>query len=64
MVDTYTCKCRLDSNVCNQKQIWKNDKYKCECKELIDKGRRDKRLVWNPSNWNVSMINHAMWQNI
>ena len=50
MVDTYTCKCRLDSNVCNQKQIWKNDKYKCECKELIDKGRRDKRLIWNPSN--------------
>ena len=27
-----------------------DDKCRCECKELIDKGVCDKRLVWNPSN--------------
>ena len=35
-----TCKCifRLDAIVCNNKQRWNNDKCRCECKELIDKG--------------------------
>ena len=34
-----TCKyeCRLNASVCNNKQCWNNNK--CECKELIDKGR-------------------------
>ena len=26
------------------------DKCRCECKELIDKGVCDKGYVWNPSN--------------
>ena len=26
------------------------DKCRCECKELIDKGMCDKGFVWNPSN--------------
>ena len=26
------------------------DKCRCECKELIDKGMGDKGFVWNPSN--------------
>ena len=26
------------------------DKCRCECKELIDKGVCDKRFIWNPSN--------------
>ena len=38
-----------------------NDKCRCECKELIYKGRFDKGFIWNPSNcececgksWNV-----------
>ena len=32
------CKCRLDASVCNNKQRRNEDKYRCECKELIDKG--------------------------
>ena len=31
---TYICKCRLDVSVCNKKQRWNKDKYRCECKEL------------------------------
>ena len=34
-------KCRLDANVCNNKQCWNDDKCLCECKELIDKG-----VIW------------------
>ena len=26
------CKYRLDSGICNNKQRWNNDKYRCECK--------------------------------
>ena len=26
------------------------DKCRCECKELIDKGVCNKRFIWNPSN--------------
>ena len=29
----------------------------CECKELIDKGMRDKGYVWNPSIVSVNVIN-------
>ena len=36
--ETYKCKCRLDASVCNNKQRWNEYKYRCECKELIDKG--------------------------
>ena len=28
-------KCRLDASVCNNKQRWKNDKCKFECKEIL-----------------------------
>ena len=35
---TCKCKCRLDASVCNNKQRWNEDKCRCECKELIDKG--------------------------
>ena len=44
--ETCTCKCRLDTSVCNYKQHWNNDKCKCECKVLIDKGNC---YDWNPS---------------
>ena len=30
------CKCRLNGNLCNSKQIWYHDKCWCECKELVD----------------------------
>ena len=44
------CICRLEAIVCNNKQLWNNDKCRCECKELIDKGVCDKGYAWNPSN--------------
>ena len=48
--ENYKSKCRLDANLCNNKQLWNNDKCRCECKELIDNGRCDKGFIWNPSN--------------
>ena len=38
------CKCF------NNKQRWNEDKYRFECKELIDKGVCDKGFIWNPIN--------------
>ena len=35
----WNCDCRLDASVCHGRQRWKSDKYRCECKELIDNGR-------------------------
>ena len=42
---TCKCKCRLDASVCNNKQRWNEDKCRCECKELIDKGICDKGFI-------------------
>ena len=39
------------SSVCNNKQRWNNDKCRCEFKDLVDKGRCDKKFIWNPSNF-------------
>ena len=36
------CVCRLDGIICNIKQWWNEDKCRCECKKLIDKGVCDK----------------------
>ena len=47
--ETCKCICRLDGIICNSKR-WNEDKCKCECKELIDKGVCDKGFIWNPSN--------------
>ena len=47
--ETCKCKCRFNSSVCNNKQRWNDDKCRCECKELIDKGVCDKGFIWNPS---------------
>ena len=47
------CKCvyRLSAAICNSKQRWNKDKFRCECKEdLIDHGICDKGYIWNPSN--------------
>ena len=40
--ETSNCICRLDAIVCNNKRRWNNDKCRCECKKLIDKGVCDK----------------------
>ena len=34
----------------NINQNWKDDKCRCECKELIDKGVCGKGFIWNFSN--------------
>ena len=48
--ETCRCMCGLDAIVCNNNQRWKNDKCRCECKELIDKSACDKAYAQNPSN--------------
>ena len=47
---TCKCKCRLDASVGNNKKRCNNDKWRCECKELIDKDVCDKWFIWNPGN--------------
>ena len=44
------CEYRLDAIVCHNKQLWNEDKCRCECKQLIDKGVCDKGSIRNPSN--------------
>ena len=36
--ETCKCECRLDASVFNNKPRCNDDKWNCECKELIDKG--------------------------
>ena len=48
--ETCKCICRLDANVCHNKQRWNKDKWGWECKELIDKGICNKGFIWNSSN--------------
>ena len=44
------CVCRLNSSVCNDKQIWNSDSCRCDCNEdfpgIIS---CDKGYTWNPS---------------
>ena len=47
--ETCKCVCRLTSSICNSRQIWNENKCRCECKELVDKGICDKGFIWNPS---------------
>ena len=49
--ETYKFECKFGPNVCNNKQRWKKNKCRCECKELINKEVCDKGLIWNPSNF-------------
>ena len=65
--ETCKCKCRLYASVCNNKQSLNDDKRRCECKELIDKGVCSKGYIWNPSNLviaSVNVINHAILASI
>ena len=39
---TCKCKCRLDASICINKQKRNDEKCRCECKKLIDKGICDK----------------------
>ena len=57
---TWKCKCRLDGSVCNNKQGWNNYKCKCECKELIDKGKLNYEFFGIHVCMNVNVINHLI----
>ena len=48
--ETGKCKCRLPASVSNNRQRWNEDKCRCECKELVNKGVCDKGSIWNRSN--------------
>ena len=48
--ETCKCKCRLNGSVCNNKQHWNDDKFRCECKELINKSLCDEGFICSPSN--------------
>ena len=56
---TCTCKCKLDASVCNNKQLWNNDKGRCECKKLIDKVDVIMVLFGILVYVNVDFINHV-----
>ena len=58
--ETCKCKCRLDASVCNNKQRWNDDKCRCECKELIDKGVETKCLFGILVIVSVNVINHVI----
>ena len=62
--ETWKCECRLDAIVCNNKQRCNKDKCRCECKELIDKGVRDKGYIWNLVIVNLNVIKHVMLASI
>ena len=61
-----TCKCRCipDASICTNKQRWNEDKCRCECKELIDKGIVIKYLIAILAIVNLNVINHVMLENI
>ena len=42
---TCKCRCRLDNSAGNNKQRWNEDKCRCECRVLIDKG-----MCYSPAN--------------
>ena len=48
--ESCTCVCKLNSSVCNNKQIWNSDTCRCDCNEdftgIIN---CDKGYTWNPS---------------
>ena len=58
--ETCKCKCRLYASVCNNKQRSNDDKCRCECKELIDKGVCDKGLFGILVIVSASVINLVM----
>ena len=43
------CVCRLTSAICNSRQVWNEDRCKCEYRELANKGTCDKGYIRTPS---------------
>ena len=61
-----TCKwiCRLNEIICNNIERRNEDKYRCQYKELIDKGVYDEEYIFNPSNYSGNVINLVILVNI
>ena len=45
----HKCECRLNKSVCDSKQKWNHDEYRCKCKELDGWGSCKNYYMWNPS---------------
>ena len=46
------CVCRLNSSICNSKQIWNSDTCKCDCNEDFARiMTSNKGYMWNPSTY-------------
>ena len=58
------CIYRLDGVICNSKQRWNEDKCRCECKKLVDKGVCDKGFIWILVIANLNVINLVILVNI
>ena len=43
------CKCKLNKDACNNKQIWNKDTCQCECKKINTKEVCGSGFIWNPS---------------
>ena len=43
-------KCRFDVKKCNSNQKWNKDKYRCKCKNILQKIMSAKNIyIWNPA---------------
>ena len=54
---SYECKCQFDGRKCNLNQRWKNDKYRCECKNPREHNARERTIIWNPTTYSLKMLN-------
>ena len=49
--ETCKCMCRLSKDICNSRQVFNEDKCRCDCRQdLISKLTCDKGFLWNPSS--------------
>ena len=58
------CVCKLNSSVCNNKQIWNDDTCRCDCNEdIAGIINCTKGYTWNPIEECTSVINETMMNN-
>ena len=65
--ETFKSEYRLNAVICNNKQRWSENKCRCECKELINKGTSDKGFIWIylfPSIVNLNVMKIVILVNI
>ena len=61
--ETCKCECKFGANICNNKRRWNNDKCRCKCKELIDKGVCDEGLFGILVIVNANVLKRVMLVN-